>query len=341
MDINIKKATLSLKKSSFIADKKLFFCPTIWCTTSRVGSCFSCYSIDEGGHKMDLLKNMNGALRYIEENLKNEIDYKEVARRSLCSEYHFKRMFSFLAGVSLSEYIRRRRLTLAAFELSDSNIKIIDIAMKYGYNSPDSFTRAFQHLHGITPSEARINGSSLKAYPPMTFQLSIKGGNEMNYRIVEKEPFRIVGLKKRVPIIFNGVNPEIAAMWQSLDSDTIHQLKSLSNVEPMGMISASTNFSEGRMKEQGELDHYIGVATRKDLPDNLEHLEVSASTWAVFEAVGPFPETLQNVWGRIYSEWFPSSNYEQTEGPELLWNADKDVTSPTFKSEIWIPVMKK
>ncbi|MDF2548238.1 MAG: ydeE1 [Anaerosolibacter sp.] len=290
---------------------------------------------------MDLLERMNGALGYIEENLRDEIDFREVARVAYCSEYHFKRMFSFLAGITLSEYIRRRRLTLAAFELSNSDIKVIDLAMKYGYNSPDSFTRAFQSLHGVTPSEARNNGQSLKAYPPMTFQLSIKGGNEMNYRIVEKEAFRIVGIMKRVPIVFHGVNPEIAAMWQSLNMEIITRLKQLSNVEPSGILSASTNFSEERMEEQGGLDHYIGVATTNACPDDFAHLEVPASTWAVFEAVGPFPETLQNIWGRIYSEWFPSSSYEQAEGPEILWNESKDTTSPTFKSEIWIPVLKK
>ncbi|MDR4924924.1 AraC family transcriptional regulator [Peribacillus sp. YIM B13472] len=290
---------------------------------------------------MDLLKNMNGAIKFIEENLTNEIDFKEVARLAYCSEYHFKRMFSFLAGISLSEYIRRRRLSLAAFELKDNNIKVIDIAIKYGYSSPDSFARAFQHLHGITPSEARSNGHSLKAYPPMSFQLSIKGGSEMNYRIEEKEAFHIIGIKKRVPIIFNGVNPEIASMWKSLDEKTINELKNLSNVEPLGLLSASANFSEGRLEEKGELDHYIGAATTRECPDNLSQLEVDASTWAVFEAVGPFPETLQNVWGRIYSEWFPSSNYEQREGPEILWNENKDITSPAFRSEIWVPVLKK
>ncbi|MDP1418138.1 AraC family transcriptional regulator [Peribacillus simplex] len=290
---------------------------------------------------MDLLKNMNGAIKFIEDNLTNEIDFKEVARLAYCSEYHFKRMFSFLAGISLSEYIRRRRLTLAAFELKDNKIRVIDIAIKYGYSSPDSFARAFQHLHGITPSEARSNGHSLKAYPPMSFQLSIKGGSEMNYRIEEKEAFHIIGIKKRVPIIFNGVNPEIASMWKSLDEKTINELKNLSNVEPLGLLSASANFSEGRLEEKGELDHYIGAATTRECPDNLTQLKVDASTWAVFEAVGPFPETLQNVWGRIYSEWFPSSNYEQREGPEILWNENKDISSPTFRSEIWIPVMKK
>jgi AraC family transcriptional regulator len=130
-------------------------------------------------------------------------------------------------------------------------------------------------------------------------------------------------------------------MWGNLNNEIINRLKNLSNVEPLGLLQASSNFSEGRMEEKGELDHYIGVATTNECPDDLTHLEVPALTWAVFESVGPFPETLQDIWGRIYSEWFPSTNYQQTEGPEILWNEHKDVSSPTFKSEIWIPILKK
>jgi len=290
---------------------------------------------------MDMLARLNSALSYIEENLTNDVDYKEAARIACCSEYHFSRMFSFLSGITLSEYIRRRRLTLAALELSHSENKIIEVALKYGYSSPDSFNRAFQSMHGITPSEARVHGRSLKAFPRMTFQLTVKGGNEMNYRIENKDAFRIVGIKKRVPIQFHGVNKGIASMYESLTPELIAQIKALSNVQPSGLISASVNFSDGRMEEKGELDHYIGAATTKIASEGLEQLEVSASTWAVFQAVGPFPSTLQEVWGRIYSEWFPSSEYELSEGPEMLWNENKDVDSPQFKSEIWIPIKKR
>ncbi|MFC7321549.1 AraC family transcriptional regulator [Halobacillus campisalis] len=289
---------------------------------------------------MDSLKKMNEAMEFIEAHLSEDIDRKEVAKRAYCSEYHFQRMFSFLSGITLSDYIRRRRLTCAALELKNSNVKVIDAAVQYGYRSPDAFTRAFKEFHGITPSEARKNGQYLNAYPKMTFQLTINGGVEMKYRIEEKDAFRIVGTKKRVPIIFDGVNPDIASMWNSLDEETIHLMKNLSDIEPMGLISASTNFSEGRMEERGELDHYIGAATTQNSPPQLTTLEVPAGTWAVFEAVGPFPDTLQNVWGRIYSEWFPASNFEQREGPEILWNEDKDVTLTNFKSEIWIPIVK-
>ncbi len=289
---------------------------------------------------MDSLKNMNDALEYIEANLTEKIDYSEIAKIAMCSDYHFNRMFSFLSGVNLSEYIRRRKLTLAAFDLKRDNTKVIDIALKYGYTSTDSFTRAFSSLHGILPSEVKKEGVQIKAYPKMTFQLTIKWVDPMNYRIVNKEPFKIAGFKKRVPIIFNGVNPEIQEMYKVLTPEIIMNLKSMSNIEPKGMISASTNFSDGRMNEQGELDHYIGVATTEENIEGFEVLEVESHTWAVFESVGKFPETLQNIWGRIYSEWFPSSDYEAVNGPEIVWHESPDITNPNYKSEIWIPVKK-
>ena len=287
---------------------------------------------------MNQLSNMNKAMNYIEEHLTDDIDYNKISQIAYCSEYHFKRMFSFLAGVSLSEYIRRRKLTLAGLDLKNLDMRVIDIALKYGYNSADSFSRAFYSIHGILPSEAKREDSQLKSYPRMTLQLSIKGGVEMNFRIVEKKAFKIVGYKRRVPIVFEGVNPEIAKMTELLTVDTIKRLKSISNISPSGIISASTNFSEGRMDEKGELDHYIGVATTNNDTFEFDVLNVKESTWAVFESIGPFPETLQNIWGRIYSEWIPSSNYEVVEGPEILWNESPDTSNPKYRSEIWIPV---
>ncbi len=289
---------------------------------------------------MDLLKSINDALQYIEENLTEKIDYSEIGKIAMCSEYHFNRMFSFLSGVNLSEYIRRRRLTLAAIELKDKEKRVIDVAIKYGYSSADSFTRAFSSLHGVLPSEVKNENVSIKAYPKMSFKLSIEGAEEMNYRIVEKESFKIVGFKKRVQIIFNGVNPEIAEMYKLLTPEIIMKLKLISNIEPKGIISASCNFSEGRMEEKGELDHYIGVLTSDDSVEDLDILEVESHTWAVFESIGKFPETLQNIWGRIYSQWFPSSGYEAVDAPEIVWHESPDTTKENYKSEIWIPVRK-
>lgn len=289
---------------------------------------------------MEPLRQLNLAMRYIEANLAGDIDFQKVSQLAGCSEYHFRRMFSFLSGMSLSEYIRRRRLSQAALELRHSSVRVIDLAVKYGYDSPDSFSRAFQGLHGLTPTEARLEGAALKAVPPMTFQLTIQGGNEMDYRIVEKEAFYIVGLKKRVSLLYHGVNPEIAAMWASLTEEDIKALKALSNVEPHGLVSASVNFTEGRA-EGTELDHYIGVAASEPHAEKWQVLAVPASTWGVFTARGKFPDALQSVWARIYSEWFAVSGYEISDGPEMLWNESKDTSLPDFHSEIWIPIVKK
>jgi AraC family transcriptional regulator len=289
---------------------------------------------------MEPLKHLNLAMRYIEANLDGEIDFEKVSQLACCSEYHFRRMFSFLSGLSLSEYIRHRRLTQAALELHNSNIKVIDVALKYGYDSPDAFSRAFQALHGLTPTQARVEGVFLKAVPPMTFQLTIQGGNEMDYRIIEKEAFYFVGLKKRVSLRYEGVNPEIAAMWASLTEDMIRDLKQMSSVEPTGLLSASVNFTDGRA-EGTQLDHYIGVATHQPQSEKWQTLAVPASTWGVFTARGKFPDALQNIWARIYAEWFPIAEYEVSEGPEILWNESKDTSLPNYHSEIWIPIVKK
>ncbi len=289
---------------------------------------------------MDSIKLMNEAVAYIEAHLEETIDTEKAAHIALCSEYHFKRMFTFLAGVSLSEYIRRRRLSLAALDFQANDPRVIDIAVKYGYTSSDAFSRAFQLMHGILPSEVKQGGSRIKTYPKIFFILSVRGGQEMNVRLVEKEAFKIVGFMKRVPIVFNGVNPAIAKMYEQFTPEHIQFLKSISDVEPKGILSASVNFSETRMEEQGELDHYIGVATSQNVDGAYAVLEVPASTWAVFEVVGPFPETLQAAWGKIYAEWFPSSGYESVNGPEILWNESKDTSNPEYRSEIWIPVRK-
>ncbi|SFB54023.1 AraC family transcriptional regulator [Cohnella sp. OV330] len=291
---------------------------------------------------MNGLDRLNDGLAYLEAHLADEEapDIAEAARRACCGEHHFRRMFASLADVTLTEYVRRRRLTLAAFELIGSEARILDIAVKYGYGTADSFARAFQAMHGLAPSEARRLGRPLKAYPRMTFRLTIEGGDEMKYRLVEKEAFRIVGVMKRVPLIYEGVNPHIAELWSRLTGELIAELKGLSDVEPAGLISASANFSEGR-KDGGEVDQYIGAATTRECPSHLAALEVAASEWAVFEAVGAFPSALQSVWGRIYAEWFPSSSYELAPGPELLWNEGQDTSKPDYRSEIWIPVRRR
>lgn len=286
---------------------------------------------------MDALKQLNLALLYIEAHLAEDIDYQKAASIACCTEYHFRRMFSFLSGFSLGEYVRMRRLDRAAAELRASGATITDIALKYGYHSPDAFSRAFLAFHASTPTEVRRHGAGVKAFPPMTFQLTVRGGQEMHYRIVEKEAFQIAGVKKRITLIYEGVNPQMNALWAKLCEEDFVQLKALCDTEPKGILCVSANFTQGR-EEGTQLDQYIGVATTMDIPRRWEVLPVSAATWAVFTAVGPFPKTLQDTWARIYAQWFPTSGYQMTGGPELLWNESKDTSLPNYKSELWIPV---
>lgn len=289
---------------------------------------------------MDTLKQMNLAMQYIESNLTDEIDYKELSKLACCSEYHFRRVFSYLAGMSIGEYIRLRRLAYGVLLLKDNNKKIIDIAMTLGYESPDAFAKAFQSVHNVTPTQARKDGVKLKTFLPMTFQLKIQGGNVMDYRIETKGKFKIAGISKRITLVYEGVNTQMDSMWASLNPEDFVELKKLSNTQPSGIICASANLTDGR-QEGTELDQYIGVATTMDIPERWEALEVPASTWAVFTAIGDFPKALQDTWARIYAEWLPTSGYEVVEGPEILWNESPDTSKSNYKSEIWIPVIKK
>lgn len=286
-----------------------------------------------------MLARFNEAMAYIEKNLLYDMDTTRIARIAGCSEYHFRRMFSSLAGMPLGEYIRRRRLSVAGMLLQTEPVKIIDLALRLGYESPEAFSKAFQAMHGVTPSQARKEQVELKVLPPMTFQLTIRGGTEMNYRMVEKGDFYIVGLKKRITLQFTGVNPQIEALAKELTPAMIIELKGLCDMEPKGILSVSANFHE-RTAEGAALDQYIGVAASRPGSTGYDILPVKAAAWAVFKVVGPFPDAIQATWAKIYAEWLPASGYELTGGPELLWNETPDTSKPDYKSEIWIPVRK-
>lgn len=283
---------------------------------------------------MDTLKNMKDALEYIESNLSSDIDYAKMAQIALCSQYHFQRMFVFVVGVPLSEYIRRRRLTLAAFDLQKSNQKIIEIAVKYGYQSADSFSRAFQMVHGITPSKARQSGMRVKAYPRISFSLSLQGVHAMDYRIEKKATFTIAGIKKRMSHIEN-LGASVGNMWATTSEDTYKKIMELSNIGPIGLYGAYNG-----MYEDQTTDYYIATATTKECPEGFEKVEVTHNLWAVFEITGPLPQAMAEVWGRIFSEWFPTSGYEHAEAPEIEWYSQGDNQSENYKSEIWIPVIE-
>ncbi len=289
---------------------------------------------------MDWLKRMNDALEYIESSLDAEIDYAIIAAKACCSVYHFQRMFSYMAEAPLSEYIRNRRLSRAAFDLQNTDGKVIDIALKYGYESPTAFTRAFQNLHGITPNAARERGVTLKAFPPISFQISIKGASIMNYRIEEKGAFRIVGAKLSTTMENGACYKEIPAFWgESAMNGTIAKLGPMIDSEPYGMLGVSC--CDEPLTATSKFDYFIAAPTGKAVPEGMEEYTVPAATWAVFECVGPMPASIQALQKRIVTEWFPSSGYEYGGAPDIEVYLDEDSSKPDVRSEVWVPVVQK
>lgn len=283
---------------------------------------------------------MNEALDYIESRLNDEIDDKELERITGTSVYHFRRMFSFLSGMSLGEYIRNRRLSNATFDLLHEGKSVTETAFKYGYESTDGFSRAFKEWSGINPSEVKKK-NMLKAFPKLSFQLTIQGGINMDFRIEKKDAFKIVGVQKRVPIQFEGENQEIMKLAKSITPEQRTKLQSYANIEPNNIVNASYQFDEGRMEEKGSLHHMIGVLTSKESDfEEFDVVDVPAQTWAVFSSKGEFPKVMQETWGKIVSEWLPSSDYELVEAPEISFTGDLSDRNNVY-SEIWMAVKRK
>ncbi|MGH2318493.1 AraC family transcriptional regulator [Planococcus sp. SE5232] len=286
-----------------------------------------------------MLKHMNEALRYIEDHLDGDIDFTKVATIAGVSEFHFRKMFSYLSGIGLSSYIRSRRLSEAAIDLQREQ-RVLDVAVKYGYDSADGFSRAFREWSGMSPSEVK-NSGRFKAFPRLTFQLTIQGGMDMECRIAEKDAFKLVGIKKRVPIVFEGPNPEIMKMGKSITGEQRGQLQQWHNTDVQTVVNASLNFDDGRLEEKGQLDHLVGsITTLESDFEGFDIVEVPAGSWAIFSLEGPFPQKLQDTWGKIFSDWLPSSNYELVDGPEISFNGDMSDLQNVY-SEIWIPVKKR
>ncbi|MGA5821911.1 AraC family transcriptional regulator [Kitasatospora sp. NPDC094028] len=287
-----------------------------------------------------MLEHLNRAMDDIERRLDGEVDVAELARVAMTSEYHFRRLFSMLAGMPLSEYVRRRRLTVAGAEVLDGEQTLLDIAVRYGYTSGEAFARAFRAMHGVGPGEARRHGAALVSQPRMSFRLVVEGSSSMEYRIVEKPDFRVVGKKARVPLIYRGVNPHIAEFIKGIGAETVERINALTGKDPLGIVSVSDDFSPGR-EEGSELDYWHAVVAREDavVPDDLDVLPVPAGTWAIFTNAGPFPQALQEMWGDVYGQWFPSNPYESRPGPEILVVRLVPGTGDA-NAELWIPVLR-
>jgi len=287
-----------------------------------------------------LLKELNLVIDYIEEHLIDELSLEKISDYAGVSDYHFRKIFFYLSGLTLSEYIRNRKLSEANKNLLNGET-VTDVAFKYGYQSVDGFTRAFKNWSGFLPSDVIKKGIS-KSYPKLSFIITVKGGTSMEFRIEDKPAFNLVGVSKRVPMQFEGVNKEIEKLVESITDEQAEEMHSLQNMEPYEFVNVSYDSDSNFFKEEGYLTHLIGVLTTKNqISDLLDTVPVEAYTWAIFPNEGPFPSTLQDTMAKTYSEWLPSSDYEVINAPAFSFTKMDKHKKDYAYSEVWLPVRKK
>ncbi len=281
---------------------------------------------------MDWIERLNKSIHYIEDHLTDEIDIGQLARIAYCSTYHYQRMFTYMAGITLSEYIRRRKMSLAAVDLQSGKERVIDIAEKYGYQSPTAFNRAFQSFHGIAPSSVKNEGTSVRSFSPIIFQITVKGATKMNYRIETKESFRIIGVSRPLEKEIENNFMVVPGMWQNAVTDgTVQKLAALMDTPPMGLLGVSVCNDEEQWK------YFIAVSSTKT-NDEFEEYLIPASTWAIFSGSGT-NQSIQELEKQIVTEWLPASGYEYANAPDIEVYINPDPENAQY--EVWIPVNKK
>lgn len=281
---------------------------------------------------------LNRVVEYVEQNLDDEIDILSLATSLGTTEYHLRRMFSSLAGMPLSEYVRRRRMSVAAAELVGDG-DLLDIAVRYGYGSTEAFGRAFRAVHGVSPGDVRRDGGPLRSQPQLRFRLTVEGNTTMDTRIADRPAFRLVGHSARVPLIHEGANPHIQAHIASLAASEHIRLKELSNTEPSGLLQVSADVDPD-YTEGTDLTYLHGVAVdvAGEVPADLDVIEVPAGAWAVFRTTGDYPAALQRTWAATATDWFPSNPWRLRPGPSIVAVLERAEDFSTATTELWLPV---
>ena len=269
--------------------------------------------------------------------MEETFNIEDIAKVAYSSPFHFQRMFYMLTGVSVKDYIRKRRLTLAAQELAISKVKVLDVALKYGYDSPEAFAKAFRKAHGLTPSAARESGVQLKAFPRLSFHLSLKGDKEMDYRIEKRDAFTVIGQVEEMTTKDGENSHRIPKLWlESNANGTTDKLLEIGVDKDLLGICSDMNH------EKEVFSYWIAVEAAPDTePQGFATKVIPAASWAVFTSVGPMPDAIQQVWARIFQEWFPATGYEHTGGPEFELYLPGRPDAEDYRCEVWIPVMKK
>ena len=285
-----------------------------------------------------MIAELNRLVALVEDHLTDDLDLPGVASGLGTTEYHLRRMFSSLAGMPLSEYVRRRRMTVAAADvLGDGDL--LGIAVRYGYGSTEAFGRAFRAVHGVSPGDVRRDGGSLRTQPQIRFRLTVEGNTTMDARITDRPDFQLIGHAARVPLIHEGVNPHIQTFIASLPVEEHARLKAMSDTEPAGLLQVSADVDPD-YTEGSELTYLHGVAVTggTPVPDDLDAIEIPAGSWAVFRTEGEYPAALQSAWAATATEWFPSNPWRLRPGPSIVSILDRAEDFSAATCELWLPV---
>jgi AraC family transcriptional regulator len=284
---------------------------------------------------MEWLTQLSHAIDYIEKNLAGEISYDKAAKAAGTSRYDFQRVFSYIAGIPLSEYIRCRRMTAAAFELQSGVTKVMDVGLKYGYDSPTAFNRAFQNFHGVAPNLARLEGTTLNAYPRIRLSVHITRGESMKYRIETKESMRIVGVKTALTENQEENFKIVPEFWESsIKSQKVAAINRLNNRNPHGILGVTV------CQNPEQIEYYIAVATDQPGSGELCEFEIPSATWSIFECDGAYPDSIQNVFKQFLMEWLPFSGYDYAQLPDIEVYPNSDRALQSGNTEVWIAVKK-
>ena len=286
-----------------------------------------------------MIAALNRLVDLVEESLNGDHDLKEVARTLGTTEYHLRRMFSSLSGMPLSEYVRRRRMTVAAADVVRGEQDLLHVAIRHGYGSAEAFGRAFRAVHGVSPGDARRDGGPLRTQPQLRFRLTVEGSERMDTRFADLPGIRLVGRAVRVPLVHRGVNPRIQQHVAALPAEEHLRLKALGDSEPSGLLAVSDDLDPDRA-EGSELTylHGVAVSAATAVPGDLDTIDVPAGRWVVIRIPGPQPRNLQKTWALVATEWFPSNPWRLRPGPEIVAVLGPAADFSTATCELWLPV---
>lgn len=285
-----------------------------------------------------MIEILNRLVDEIEHHLVDEINIDALAASRGTTSYHARRMFSSLAGMPISEYIRRRRMTVAAADVIGDE-DLLKIAMRYGYGSVEAFGRAFRSVHGVSHGDIRRDGGPLRTQPTLRFRLTVEGSARMDARIIERPAFRLIGHGARVPLIYEGVNTHIQQHIESLPREEHQRLKDLSGAEPHGLLQVSADVDPD-YREGSELTYLHGVAVDAGAttPSDLDVIDVDEGSWVVFRTSGPHPAALQDAYAASAAEWFPSNPWRLRSGPSIVAFLERAADFSTATCELWFPI---